>query len=259
MATDKPRFSITVSDEVYEQINEYQHKHRLSTQTKAVLAFIERGIEEIKRDGTRPSTPKTDTKTAPSDLSDEAQAVARDYSELDPPGKNVVKVVIAEEGKRVQAEKERRREKALWMDEADDMDEHADPRVIPLYFTPAAAGYASPAFGEDFEYIEVGGDVPLHADFAVKIDGDSMEPYIMDGSTVYVNRDPLENGDVGIFYVDGDMLCKQYYKDDQDRVHLLSLNRNRADADRYIHPDSDTVLSCYGRVILPHRPRISLA
>ena len=63
MATDKPRFSITVSDEVYEQINEYQHKHRLSTQTKAVLAFIERGIEEIKRDGTRPSTPKTDTKS----------------------------------------------------------------------------------------------------------------------------------------------------------------------------------------------------
>ena len=40
-----------------------------------------------------------------------------------------------------------------------------------------------------------------------------MEPFIADGDVVYVNRDPLGIGDVGIFWVDGDMLCKQYYKD----------------------------------------------
>ncbi len=51
------------------------------------------------------------------------------------------------------------------------------------------------------------------ADFAVRIQGDSMEPYIHDESVVYVNRDPLADGDVGIFCVDGAMLCKQYHRD----------------------------------------------
>ena len=55
MATDKPRFSITVSDDVYQQINAYQHEHRLSTQTKAVLAFIEKGLEVIQNEK-KPST-----------------------------------------------------------------------------------------------------------------------------------------------------------------------------------------------------------
>ena len=64
-------------------------------------------------------------------------------------------------------------------------------------------------------------------------------------------RDPLANGDVGIFFYDGDMLCKQYYRDKWGNVHLLSLNRARADADRFIPENSELVLICQGRVILP--------
>ena len=130
----------------------------------------------------------------------------------------------------------------------------AEPRVIPLYLTPAAAGMVSPAFGEDFEYLEVEGDVPPQADFAVRLAGDSMEPYLMDGAVAYVNRDPLENGDVGIFFLDGDMLCKQYCRDTEGNVHLFSLNRSRADADRHIPAESGSTLCCYGRVILPQVP-----
>ena len=105
-------------------------------------------------------------------------------------------------------------------------------RQIPLYRSPAAAGYAAPVFGEDFDYLDVTGDVPQGADFAVRIQGDSMEPYIKDGSVVYVNRDPLVNGDVGIFCVDGDMLCKQYPR------------------------DSGRTMVCFGRVLLKARPGI---
>lgn len=54
-----------------------------------------------------------------------------------------------------------------------------------------------------------------------------MIPVIADGSIVYVNRDPLRAGDVGIFCVDGDMFCKQYYKDPAGVVYLFSLNRAR--------------------------------
>lgn len=126
-------------------------------------------------------------------------------------------------------------------------------RRIPLYRSPAAAGYAAPVFGSDFDYIAVTGEVPRGAEFAVRIQGDSMSPYIQDGSVAYVNRDPLRFGDVGIFCVDGDILCKQYYKDPAGTVYLFSLNRARADADVVFTSGSGRTLACFGRVIL-HAP-----
>ena len=86
--------------------------------------------------------------------------------------------------------------------------------------------------------IDVTGETPRGAEFAVRIRGDSMEPYIHDGSIAYVNRDPLVSGDVGIFCVDGEMLCKQYVQDGLGMVYLFSLNRARADADVFLPRDS---------------------
>lgn len=123
-------------------------------------------------------------------------------------------------------------------------------RVIPLYRSPAAAGYAAPVCGDDFDNIPVTATTPDNAQFAVRIQGDSMIPYIRDNSIVYVNREPLGNGDVGIFCVDGDMLCKQYYKDRLGIVYLFSLNRARADADVVFGADSGRTLACFGRVIM---------
>ena len=131
-----------------------------------------------------------------------------------------------------------------------------EPRVIPLYRSPAAAGYAAPVFGEDFDYLTVQGDVPPAAEFAVRVQGDSMEPYIADGSVAYVNRDPLQNGDVGIFCVDGEMLCKQYYQDPLGIVYLFSLNRLRSDADVVLPRDSGRNMVCFGRVMPPRRPSV---
>jgi len=131
-------------------------------------------------------------------------------------------------------------------------------RQIPLYRCPAAAGYAAPVFGEDFDYIDVTGDVPPGADFAVRIQGDSMEPYIQDASVVYVNRDPLSNGDVGIFCVDGEMLCKQFVRDGLGMTYLFSLNRKRADADVILPRDSGRTMVCFGRVLLSVRPPIPM-
>ena len=76
----------------------------------------------------------------------------------------------------------------------------------------------------------------------VRIQGDSMEPHIADGSIVYVARQPLQSGDVGIFCVDGDMFCKQYYKDPLGIVYLFSLNRRRADADIVLSASSGRTL-----------------
>ena len=128
-----------------------------------------------------------------------------------------------------------------------------EPRLIPLYNSPAAAGYAAPVLDEDFTYIPADESVPRGADFAVRIQGDSMEPYIHDESVVYVNRDPLADGDVGSFCVDGAMLCKQYHRDALGMTYLFSLNRARADADVVLTSTGTRSLACFGRVMLPHR------
>lgn len=159
----------------------------------------------------------------------------RRYRELDEHGRDMVDTVFEKEYRRI-AEKNVKSEAG---------------RVIPLYFSPAAAGYASPALGEDYEdYI-----VPSssQADFAARIDGDSMEPVLHDGDIALVKRCPIENGDVGLFFVDGDMKCKQYCRDNFGNVYLLSVNRARADADSYISASSGITLCCFGKVLLNRR------
>jgi SOS-response transcriptional repressor LexA len=129
-----------------------------------------------------------------------------------------------------------------------------ETRLIPLYRSPAAAGFAAPVPGEDFDMIPVESDVPPAAEYAVRIQGDSMEPVIADGSVAYVNHDPLAAGDVGIFCVDGGMLCKQYYRDPLGIVYLFSLNRKRADADVVLTVGGGRSLACFGRVMVRAQP-----
>ena len=167
------------------------------------------------------------------------RALLAQYRGLSPRGREAVRSVVG----------------ALsdYQDEVERSRPEQERRLIPLYRCPAAAGYAAPVFGEDFDYIPVEREVPQAAEFAVRIQGDSMAPYIADGELVYVNRDPLREGDVGIFCVDGDILCKQYYKDPLGTVYLFSLNRARADADVVMTAGSGRTLACFGRVIF-HAP-----
>ena len=110
-----------------------------------------------------------------------------------------------------------------------------ESKIIPLYLTPAAAGYASPALGDDYE------------DYA----GDSMEPYIHDGDVALCKRGAIiHDGDVGLFFVDGDMKCKQYCQDYSGNVYLFSANRDRSDADVTVPASSGITLMCFGKVLL---------
>ena len=174
-------------------------------------------------------------------LSGTEQQLLRQYRGLSPMGRETVRSIVET--------------LCAYRDEVEaSRPEQRESRVIPLYRTPAAAGYASPVFGEDFDYLTVTDDVPQAAEFAVRISGDSMAPFLADGSVVYVNRDPLRAGDIGIFCVDGDMFCKQYYKDPAGIVYLFSLNRRRADADVVLTPSGGRSLVCFGRVIMHPLP-----
>ena len=127
-------------------------------------------------------------------------------------------------------------------------------RYIPRYITPAAAGSSVPLDGDDFEMILVDDTIPAEADFAVGIQGNSMYPYINDGDTVYVKKvNELSVGDVGIFCVDGEMYCKQYYIDDERNLTLVSANPRLRHTNVYVDADSCMDVRCYGKVLLDCR------
>lgn len=134
------------------------------------------------------------------------------------------------------------------------LDPDAEIEYIRHYLVPAAAGYASPIEGEDYELIPKDSKTPYKADFCIDIDGDSMEPYIHDGQAVYVQRDAsLTDFDVGVFFVDGNVFCKQYCIDCFGTLYLLSANPKREDANITIRPDSGQTVICFGKVILPKK------
>jgi hypothetical protein len=59
---------------------------------------------------------------------------------------------------------------------------------------------------------------------------------------------------VGIFCVDGDVLCKQYYRDALGMTYLFSLNRKREDADVVLTSGSGRFMTCFGRVMMHGLP-----
>ena len=126
--------------------------------------------------------------------------------------------------------------------------------TIKHYLVPAAAGYASPIEGEDYELMERDMNTPLEADFCLNVQGDSMEPYIRDGSLIYVKRDaPLREFDVGVFFVDGDVFCKQFCPGYAGETYLLSANPKRQDANITIHRDSGRTSIYFGKVLLKQK------
>jgi repressor LexA len=172
-------------------------------------------------------------------LSSGAKKLAKDFDRLDSWGKQSVRDLTDNELNRMD------QQQTLETVQADE-----EPRVINLYLEPSAAGIATPTEGEDFEPYELQPDDPQGAAFAVRIQGDSMEPYFPDGSTVFVNHDAMRDGDVGIFSVDGGSVCKQYHYDAVlGMTYLFSLNRKRADCDVVITRSSSHTLVCQGRVI----------
>lgn len=165
----------------------------------------------------------------------------RRFRTLDAHGKQVVEDLLHAEAMRMELTRKKTEP------------EHPATRIIPLFSSPAAAGYASPVLGEDFTEYEIPYDTK--GDFAARISGDSMEPYIEDGSVVLVTRTlDMQPGDVGLFCVDNDIYCKQYCEDLYGNIYLFSLNRERADADLSIPADSGRTVFCYGKVLLPKRP-----
>lgn len=85
-------------------------------------------------------------------------------------------------------------------------------KIIELYEWAVCAGEGFFFGQEGVPFIEHRVN-NAEADYAVRISGKSMEPTIEDGSVVIVKScDELFDGDIGIFNVDGNIMCKRYRK-----------------------------------------------
>lgn len=97
-------------------------------------------------------------------------------------------------------------------------------KKIKLFDIPASAGVGNFLDGDNFTEIEVGEEVPETADFGIRISGDSMEPRFVNGQIVWIQKqDVLNNGEIGIFFLDGNAYCKKL-QDDEKGLYLISLN-----------------------------------
>lgn len=160
------------------------------------------------------------------------------YQALDAHGRRVVNLVMDAEAERVAASVE-------------PVAPVVDIRpMIRHYLVPAAAGYASPVQGSDYEMIPLPENAPAGADFCITVRGDSMEPYIPDGSLAYVKRGaPLDEFDVGVFFVSGDVFVKQWCVDMRGTLYLLSANPDREDANKEISKSAAETVVCFGKVL----------
>ena len=170
-------------------------------------------------------------------LSGEAIAMARDYEGLDGHGRRVVRAVVGEEKQRMA--------RATGT---------AEPsfKVIPLIGNSFAAGRGDPDFGNPWEDYSVPAD--SGADFAVRINGNSMEPYLPDGSIALGQKRAPRDGEVAALLLDGEFLCKQVCQDMVGNLYLFSLNRARRDADVTIWHDAERSLTCFGTILMDRVP-----
>jgi SOS-response transcriptional repressor LexA len=119
---------------------------------------------------------------------------------------------------------------------------------LPVVFMTAAAGFGNYWNDNYYEMADFPADaVPAKAAFGVKISGDSMEPDIHDGDTVFVDGNPvIEEGEVGIFLINGESFCKELRHDGDKKTRLVSRNHKYKDI---ILSEGDTVCTI-GKVLL---------
>ena len=166
-------------------------------------------------------------KCAPPEFSDEARKIARSYDRLTEHGKGAVRAILGYE------------EAFLSKDEPQEDPPSSNVAHLPtarrsgpmvqikVYDQPAAAGLGN-YLDEPESHVEQYPTkvIPSKTDFGVIISGDSMEPKVHNGGTVFVRAMPaIDPGQIGIFVLDGKAYCKKLSVDHQKReIRLVSLN-----------------------------------
>lgn len=180
-------------------------------------------------------------------LGEDAMDIAWEYSMQDEHGKRVIRALMDEENRR----RSEGGDNLILLDAANKTGVAGEVPTqketeLQVFDEPAAAGSGNYSEGDVSHTIHLRGDlVPQKTDFGVTIQGMSMLPQIPDGCIVFVQATPaLNNGEIGIFVMDGQSYCKQLKMDDRG-VRLHSLNPKFPDVS--VSPYAD--LRTLGRVL----------
>lgn len=170
-----------------------------------------------------------DEKAAPS-LSDEAARIAQKYEALDSTGRGAVDALISFYEAQVAPE----------------------TKVIPLIVQAFAAGSGEPDFG-DISLDTYEAPAGSQAEFACRVHGDSLEPYLRDQDVALAVKRPPHDGEVGVWLIDGEYKIKQYASDPYGNVYLFAVNRDRADTDQTLFAHEEHTVYCLGTILLGRR------
>ena len=216
MPTNKPRVTITMSEEELGVIEDYQHFNNKKNQTQAILDLIRKGLDEAE--------------AASTEISTEELAHIKKYRVLDTHGKKVVDTALDLEYDRM-THIESREEKG-WI------------TYINLYDLAVSAGTGEPLGDTDYKTrIEIPTErVPENAHCCLRVNGDSMEPAYKDGDIVFVQRqdEPVREGEIGVFSLNGEGYMKRL-----GDKELESLNPKYPAIPIRQYDD----LRCFGRVL----------
>ncbi|EJE4550692.1 helix-turn-helix domain-containing protein [Staphylococcus pseudintermedius] len=114
----------------------------------------------------------------------------------------------------------------------------------------AVYGYASAGTGETLidgvEFTtQYNGHIPNH-DFALQVNGDSMEPMFEDEEIIFIDKTKqINSGQIGIFVIDGEAYLKKVFISDKG-IRLVSLNSKYPD----LFFDKNHDIEVAGKVIL---------
>ena len=97
-------------------------------------------------------------------------------------------------------------------------------RERKVFYTTVSAGTGSFLDGEDYE-IYTSPDIPEEASFGVYVSGDSMEPRYHNEELIWIEQtEQLEDGEIGIFYLDGNAYVKKF-QNNENGTYLVPLNK----------------------------------
>ena len=185
MPTNKPRVTITMTEQELGAIEDYQYFNNKKNQTQAILDLIRKGLDEKD--------------AATTEISAEELAHIKKYRVLDTHGKKVVDSALELEYER--------------MTHVETKEMRGGITYISLFDLAVSAGTGEPLGTTDYTTkIQIPTEqVPEEAHVCLRVNGDSMEPAYKDGDIVFIHKqdEPVREGEIGVFSLNGEGYMKR--------------------------------------------------
>ena len=185
MPTNKPRVTITMTEQELGAIEDYQYFNNKKNQTQAILDLIRKGLDEAE--------------AASTEISAEELVHIKKYRVLDTHGKKVVDSALELEYER--------------MTHVETKEMRGGITYISLFDLAVSAGTGEPLGTTDYTTkIQIPTEqVPEEAHVCLRVNGDSMEPAYKDGDIVFIHKqdEPVREGEIGVFSLNGEGYMKR--------------------------------------------------